>query len=415
MGILGLFWICLVFSATSISADVIDDQVTDAENWLRSSESREVTEADEPCNASPYLSYLHSHLKSLFMENYRKSTSVRSKISAADVTSNLRFQPLIYSFYLKNVLQPYRSRLSEASAPSTSFCYLDKRLEINCYEEYEDDDEKNAHCRVERDIAVCVPNSDSTSEGVCVRCNRLDYVIREGSLKDEDSIRHLEDTCYPLSRRGPKSVPEWTRPGGLMNTTEDARWLRWFLESSFVFEAKKVGDECNASPGLSKGRSYVELLMKKHFGKMNSSGAASLTIPGMETKEEEAAYEAVRAELSGKQRDFISGKLFGIHFSESEYYTEVKKHFNEVYCWREGGLVCVEGKCRICGGEEEVKANSTDLREACRPEGLEVGGGGGDGRLSSGGMMLILGILCSTSELIRQLHSEFVKTVIHLF
>jgi hypothetical protein len=50
-------------------------------------------------------------------------------------------------------------------------------------------------------------------------------------------------------------------------------------------------------------------------------------------------------------------------------------------------------------GEEEVKANSTDLREACRPEGLEVGGGGGDGRLSSG-MMLILGILCSTSELL---------------
>jgi hypothetical protein len=130
---------------------------------------------------------------------------------------------------------------------------------------------------------------------------------------------------------------------------------------------------------------------------MNSSGAASLTIPGMETKEEEAAYEAVRAELSGKQRDFIAGKLFGMHFSESEYYTEVKKHFNEVYCWREGGLVCVEGKCRICGGEEEVKANSTDLREACRPEELEVGGGG---RLSSGGMTLILGIVCSTSLLL---------------
>jgi hypothetical protein len=114
MGILGLFWIHLVFSltiilllsaTTSISADVIDDQVTDAENWLRSSESREVTEADEPCNASPYLSYLHSHLKSLFMENWHKSTTVRSNISAADVTYILRFQPLIYSFYLKNVLQ----------------------------------------------------------------------------------------------------------------------------------------------------------------------------------------------------------------------------------------------------------------------------------------------------------------------
>jgi hypothetical protein len=98
MGILGLFWIHLVFSltiilllsaTTTISADVIDDQVTDAENWIRSSESREVTEADEPCNASPSLSYLHSHLKSLFMENYRKSTSVRSNISAAGVKSTL--------------------------------------------------------------------------------------------------------------------------------------------------------------------------------------------------------------------------------------------------------------------------------------------------------------------------------------
>jgi hypothetical protein len=36
--------------------------------------------------------------------------------------------------------------------------------------------------------------------------------------------------------------------------------------------------------------------MKKHFG--NVTGNVSLTTPGMETKEEEAAYEAVRAELS---------------------------------------------------------------------------------------------------------------------
>jgi hypothetical protein len=34
-------------------------------------------------------------------------------------------QPLVYSFGVQNVLQPYRSRLDETNDPSSSFCYLD--------------------------------------------------------------------------------------------------------------------------------------------------------------------------------------------------------------------------------------------------------------------------------------------------
>jgi hypothetical protein len=43
------------------------------------------------------------------------------------------------------------------------------------------------------------------------------------------------------------------------------RYLRWFLESSYVFEGKKAGEDCTGNPGLSKARAYLEVVMKKHL------------------------------------------------------------------------------------------------------------------------------------------------------
>jgi hypothetical protein len=71
--------------------------------------SRKKENAGDPCNASPYLSYLRSQFKEL-------------------LASRLSAKPLAYTFYLKNVLEPYRSHLVEASVPSTSFCDLDKNF-----------------------------------------------------------------------------------------------------------------------------------------------------------------------------------------------------------------------------------------------------------------------------------------------
>jgi hypothetical protein len=67
------------------------------------------------CNASPYLGYLRSHLKHFF-------------------GTSLSAQPLFYSFYVENVLPPYRSRLEEASAPTAvqSFVFEGKKVGDGC-------------------------------------------------------------------------------------------------------------------------------------------------------------------------------------------------------------------------------------------------------------------------------------------
>jgi hypothetical protein len=75
-------------------------------------------------------------------------------------------------------------------------------------------------------------------------------------VKDEASIRDLKATCDPISSRGPNPGPE-------RKTKDDVQWLRCFLESSFIFEGKKVGDEGSASPGLIKVRFHLELVMGK--------------------------------------------------------------------------------------------------------------------------------------------------------
>jgi hypothetical protein len=271
----------------------------------------------------------------------------------------LALQPLVYSFYVKNVLEPYRSRLAEANAPSTSFCLLGSvRCELQYGGKFPD------YCHWKRDANVCMPNSDATTEGTCVGCSMFQTDIEKRNITDEVTLGYLRSACGPRPEgHGPNPVPE--------RNENEARYLRWFLESSFVFEKKKAGERCSASPGLSKARAYLDILMKKHFGRRNEDANVSLSTPGMEGEEEESLYDAVRSEVKYNRREFYEEKLKGIE--------EGKKSFGEVYCSREEGLVCVEGKCRSCG-DERVRGNE-DLEEACHPE----EGGGGRGRKGRAG------------------------------
>jgi hypothetical protein len=295
-----------------------------------------VPSAWQPCNVSPSLSYLRSALKSLLVKEDKNNYVIRTR-SPYDVSKELLFQPLLYSFYVQNVLQPYRFRLPEANAPSTSFCYLDR--------------EHSDGYRMYRDAAVCFPDSDESTEGgTCVPCNQLEEELKKGRTKDEARMSYLNATCDPKIRGPVDPIPHRNK--------NEARLLRWFLESSYVFEGKKAGDNCNASTYFSKARAYVDVLMKKHFGgKTNVSGSLSLTTPGMEGEGEESLYEEVRAELSDdKYRMLYMEKLNGI--SRYDMY--------KVFCSREEELLCVEGKCRDCG-DEVVKRNE-DLMEACHPK-----------------------------------------------
>jgi hypothetical protein len=246
------------------------------------------------------------------------------------------------------------------------------------------------------DIAVCLPNSDSSSEGTCVSCisyHHLKTALYNGTLlKDEASIAIVKSTCHLTSPGLAPSISLEQK-----NATKEVRYLRWFLESSFFFERKKAGDECSARPCLSKARSYLGILLKAAFGN-DTAGNFSLilTSPQLEeAKEEEAKYEGVRGELNyeKQRRSWWEEKLSGIE--------ERKWTFGEVFCSREEGLVCMEGKC-WSSGDEEVK-NSTNLMEACDPEeegGLhgkrKKGGGGrshGSPRKQISEFAVILGIL----------------------
>jgi hypothetical protein len=382
--------------------------------WIKTSEAVEKKEEGDPCNVSPSLAYLRSHLKDIISspsyrppyKGYNHEPMLWGKETALRIQAE---QPLRYFFYIQKVLEPYRSRLAEANAPSTSFCYMNKHFILWVGEG------KDRRGLMLMDTAVCLPNSETTTQGKCVSCNaHLKAELENGTLiKDATTIGHLMATCQP-STRGPNPDPSSWSPE--KKTTKERR-LKWFLESSFVFEGKKFGDECSASPELSKVRAYVDILMKKHFGSRNHGNVSlTLTIPGMEG-EDEKLYEEVKAELmSGKHKEWFEEKLKGLW--------EWKNTFEEVYCSREDGLICVQGKCRDCGVEAVRK--DEDLEEACYPveEGgrrggrQEGGGGGGDDdgdgkggdddkkemKGSSGslnGMQLseftvLLGIVCST-------------------
>jgi hypothetical protein len=205
------------------------------------------------------------------------------------------------------------------------------------------------------DPLVCLRSSDdydydSSPTGICVPCSRLNTAIQSGDLKDEGSIRDLNATCDPVSSRGPNPAPQ--------RITDEGRYLRWFLESSYVFEGKKVGDGCNASPALSKARAYVNILMRKHFGPRKEDANVSLATPGMEGAEEERLYNAVTEDLNDeKNKNFYKEKLKGIE--------EAKETLDWIYCSREEGLVCMKGNCAKCG-DEDVKRYK-ELSEACNP------------------------------------------------
>jgi hypothetical protein len=298
------------------------------------------------CVVSPYLGYLRSHLKLLLVRNKKSQTNPkkyeqRSRYSPAEAVERLALQPLLYSFYLKNVLEPYRSQFAVENSPyPVDFCFLDKNFD-EC-----DDWVNHTGCVPIRDVGFCKPVEPGWTRGHCRSCYQLKYYIKTFNKTDAD---YVMATCDPSSR-GPNPVPQ--RSPGEKNTTKEIRYLRWFLESSFVLQKKKAGDECSASPELIKARAYLHLLMKKHFG--NVSGIVSLTTPGMEGSEDEIAYEAARAELNGN-RTWWEEKLMGIK--------DGKDSFGEVYCSREEGLVCVEGKCRDCGDERVGK--NKDLKEVC--------------------------------------------------
>jgi hypothetical protein len=424
---MGLFWTHLVLTLTIISSSLILlsatttpttpdpspsdlanrllDEVTD---WIDHSQSIEKQNKSDPCNAPPSLSYLRSAVKFILMDPFEDVTQDRSRMPPSIAVELLLDDPLWYSFYMQNVLPPYRSHISEANASTTSFCYLDHRL---C-------ERHEYYCKQEpslwyRDAAVCFPNSDATNEGTCVSCTDLQAEIEKGTLKDADSIGYLMDTCEPSTRRGPKQAPWRGRDQFEKNTTNEVRWLRWFLESSYVFERKKVGDDCTASQALNKARAYLNVTMKKHFGKLNVSGSLSLTVPGKETKEEEAAYERVRADLFGESWYWWEKKLFK-HMNVKSYGFE----FEEVYCSREEGLVCVDGICKDCGDEEvgkteachpdkegvlrkedeegEEGSSSTSTEGRSSATGKENSAGGGQDGQRSSEVSVILGILCSS-------------------
>jgi hypothetical protein len=260
------FWMKMAFSllmllsttTTSTSANPepdyrdwdyrISDSIRDATKWIEWSKSMERRKESDPCNAFPSLSYLRSHVQ-LLLVSYDPSntTKFRHHYSFNKAVELLGLQPLVYSFYVQKVLQPYCSRLPEANA--SSFCLLDI---------YSCRDKKDPDCRVRRNAAICMPNSDNTTEGRCVTCDHLNAEIEKAkanfTMRDEKRIGYLLDTCEPVRSRGPKPVPQ-RKAGDEKNATKEVvRYLRWFLESSFVFEKKKAKDECSASGELSKAR-----------------------------------------------------------------------------------------------------------------------------------------------------------------
>jgi hypothetical protein len=180
-----LLWINLVIftltvvilSGTSTSAGLhpMYDAFADVKKWIESSESTVKKAAGDVCNVSPYLSYLRSHMNFLFVDPkrdpYERIERPRRKVE--DVLGDFETQPLIYSFYVQTLIEPYRSRLAEVEAPSTSFCWLDKKVPESC--------SPDKFCNQHYESGVCFPNSDATTEGKCVSCAQLNKEIEEGN------------------------------------------------------------------------------------------------------------------------------------------------------------------------------------------------------------------------------------------
>jgi hypothetical protein len=317
--------------------------IEEAANWIDTSEYVEKKAPGETCNASPSLSYLRSQIKHLLVYTSLENGGERKRYSLDKAVEIVAKQPLVYSFYVQNVFQPFRAQLIKTNVPSTSFCYLDQQFK----ECVRPDCEATS---MKWDTAVCLPNSDTTTEGRCVSCKILDTVIKNGQLKNKTTMGYLDDTCHPTNRE-PKPAPRLWTPTHEINT----RYLRWFLESSFVLEKKKVGDNCTAGWWLGEARAYLDVLMRKHFGKTNHNGNVSLTTPGKEGKEDEIAYEAAKADVTDKRKKFFEETLNWIKAAGD-------RSFEEVYCSMEEGLVCMDGSCRDCE-DEEVRKNKYLMKD----------------------------------------------------
>jgi hypothetical protein len=98
--------------------------------------------------------------------------------------------------------------------------------------------------------------------------------------------------------------------------------------------------------------------MWNHFGKRNHNGNVSLATPGKEGKEDEIAYEAAKADVTDKRKEFFEETLNTIAFLD-----ERKDWVEKVYCSIMKKLdACMDGSCRDCG-DEEVEKNEDFMED----------------------------------------------------
>jgi hypothetical protein len=126
--------------------------IEEATKWIETSESVEKKAPGEPCNASPSLSYLRSQIKHLLYFQSYENGGERKPYPLDEAVEIFAKQPLVYSFYVQTVFQPYRSQLTKANVTSTSFCYLDQ-----LFKECVHPEDCEATWKV-WDTAVCLPN-----------------------------------------------------------------------------------------------------------------------------------------------------------------------------------------------------------------------------------------------------------------
>jgi hypothetical protein len=149
--------------------------IEEAANWIDTSESVEKKAPGEPCDAPPSLSYLRSQIKHLLV--YRSQRERGSE--------NASTKPWKSS---SNSLSSTPSTSRTSSIPtvpnSPKQTFLDQQFE-ECV------DPENCICSGTWDMwdtAVCLPNSDTTTEGRCVYCTVLQEEITNGTLKSETTI-----------------------------------------------------------------------------------------------------------------------------------------------------------------------------------------------------------------------------------
>jgi hypothetical protein len=149
-----------------------------------------------------------SHLTLMLVQGDENPTQLRTRSTVESTAKMLLSQPLLYSFYVQNVLQPYRSRLAEANSSSTSFCSLDKAVQ------------QAAEGPPYRDSAVCFPNSDARTEGVCISCGPdLKAELEKGRLNDGDNIAALMAMHLPAEELSWSKANPWKKyAGGFIST-----------------------------------------------------------------------------------------------------------------------------------------------------------------------------------------------------